>query len=405
MNVSFPQSSIRADAEVTACPSCHGGKLTPLYEVRNIPAQSCVVLDSYEQAINYPRRDLKLSFCEDCGFIFNRVFDRKIVDYFLKTEESQHFSGTFNRFAKELAADIAGKCDISGKTIVEIGCGKGDFLAELCAHAECKGIGIDPGFYEERLKSDSDERKLRFIREYFDAQRHDFDPDVIMCRHTLEHIPDVAAFMKQIRTSIKGDKKVTVFFETPDVKRVLAEGAFWDIYYEHCSYFTEGTHARLFRQEGFEVTDSALGYDDQYILQYAIPAGRHDAARLREDEHQELTGLAKAFPDKVRGVQNRWRDLVLSHHDAGRRVVLWGGGSKCVSFITTLGLDSEIDFVVDINPYKQSKYLVGTGHLVAEPGALKERPADLIIVMNPIYVNEIRKTLADLGLSPEVVAL
>jgi hypothetical protein len=39
-----------------------------------------------------------------------------------------------------------------------------------------------------------------------------------------------------------------VFFETPDAKRVLAEGAFWDIYYEHCSYFsperTPGCFAR-----------------------------------------------------------------------------------------------------------------------------------------------------------------
>jgi len=394
-----------ANDEVMMCPSCYGHTLAPLYEVKNVPAQSCVVLDTYEEAINYPRRDLKLSFCEGCGFIFNRVFDKQIVDYFLKTEESQHFSGTFNRFAKELAAEIAEKCDISGKTIVEIGCGKGDFLAELCVHADCQGIGIDPGFYKERLTFTNEDHKLRFITEYFDAQRHNFEPDIIMCRHTLEHIPDVAPFMEQIRASIKDREKVTIFFETPDVKRVLAEGAFWDIYYEHCSYFTESTHARLFRQEGFEVTASALGYDNQYILQYAKPVVKPERASLSDRDHEELIGLAASFPDKVRSVQDQWRDLVLYHHNAGRRVVLWGGGSKCVSFITTLGLNDEIDFVVDINPYKQSKYLVGTGHIVTEPDALKEKPADLIVVMNPIYVDEIKKSLADLGLSPEVVAL
>ena len=43
-----------------------------------------------------------------------------------------------------------------------------------------------------------------------------------------------------------------VFFELPDTERVLTEAAFWDIYYEHCSYFTPGSLARLFRRTGFE---------------------------------------------------------------------------------------------------------------------------------------------------------
>src|SRR3712207_6943984 len=38
-----------------------------------------------------------------------------------------------------------------------------------------------------------------------------------------------------------GERPHTVVaIEVPDTLRVLTEGAFWDLYYEHCSYFTPG---------------------------------------------------------------------------------------------------------------------------------------------------------------------
>jgi hypothetical protein len=66
---------------------------------------------------------------------------------------------------------------------------------------------------------------------------------------------------------------------------------------------------------------------------------------------------------------------------------------------------SEIEYVVDINPHKQEKHLAGTGHRIVSPTFLKEHAPDLVIVMNPIYQEEIRGDLAAMGLSPEVMAL
>jgi hypothetical protein len=197
-----------------------------------------------------------------------------------------------------------------------------------------------------------------------------------------------------------------VFFETPDAKRVLAEGAFWDIYYEHCSYFSPGAHARLFRQEGFDVTELRLAYDDQYIIQYANPVSRHSPPRLAlEQDLAELQCLAANFPERVRQVQDGWRKRVRSAWKYGQRIVLWGGGSKGVSFLTTLGLTEEIAAAVDVNPYKQWKFMPGTAHPVIAPKALIDQPADLVIVMNPIYVPEIELSLKEMGLRPEIVAL
>jgi SAM-dependent methyltransferase len=390
-------------SEATSCPACRGENLTEIYRLGAIPVQSCVLLDSRDAAVDFRRHDLVLVFCEDCGFIFNANFDPSLVDYASTTEESQHFSGTFSRFAKELIAEIASLYDLEGKQILEIGCGKGDFLQELVQQTKTIGIGIDPGFIPERLPAVSG-HEIAFQREYFDPATIAAPPDFVVCRHTLEHIPEVGNFIADVAAAVDGRQNVGIFFETPDVRRVLAEGAFWDIYFEHCSYFTLGSHARLFRRAGFNVTRLYLAYHDQYIIQYA-ESGFGDRPLPQEDDIAALRALAAAFPAKVAEIRAHWTDFVRNRYSAGRRVAIWGGGSKGVSFLTTNGLTDAVAQVVDINPYKQGKFLPGTGHQVIAPETLKEAPPDVVIVMNPIYLPEVGAQLAKMELSPELVAL
>jgi hypothetical protein len=210
--------------------------------------------------------------------------------------------------------------------------------------------------------------------------------------------------MNDIAAVVDGRDDAVLFFETPNVRRVLEEGAFWDIYYEHCSYFTLGSHARLFRRAGFDVTHTYLAYDDQYIIQYGALSGGRPRLPAEEDL-DAVRALARAFPERVAATQAHWRDFVRDRHATGKRVTIWGGGSKGVSFLTTNGLEEEVAAVIDINPFKQGKYLPGSGHKVAEPDNLRSVPPDTVIVMNPIYLPEIGASLAAMGLEPELVAV
>ena len=389
--------------ERTACPACGGTALAEIYRLDAIPVQSCILLDSAEEARAFPHAPLVLAFCDGCGLVFNTAFDLARVDYASTTEESQHFSGTFNRFAETLVDEIASRHDLAGKRTLEIGCGKGEFLQALARRTGTQGRGVDPGFIPERLPG-AEGAEIVFQREYFDPVTIPEPPDFIVCRHTLEHIPEVGRFMDGIAEVAGGRPDIGLFFETPDVARVLDEGAFWDIYYEHCSYFTLGSHARAFRRAGFDVTRTYLAYDDQYIIQYGAPAAGRPPLPAEEDL-ETLRALARAFPDKVAGTRAHWADFVRARYAAGQRVAIWGGGSKGVSFLTTNGLGPEVAAVIDINPFKQGKYLPGTGHRVSAPDSLKEAQPDTVIVMNPVYLEEIGADLAAMGLAPELVAV
>lgn len=388
-----------------ACPCCGGTATEVLYSVPSVPVHSCVLLDTPAAARSFPRRDLELAFCDDCGFTFNHIFDEALMRYSTDFEESQHFSDTFNRFAKQLATEIAVRCQTSGKRVLEIGCGKGEFLAELCEVGNAKGVGIDPGYRADTGRAGASAR-LEFIIDHFGPRYADLVADIVLCRHTLEHISPVSRFIADIREMIGTRDDTWVVFETPDFKRVLEEAAFWDIYYEHCSYFSPSAHAHLFREQDFEVTDLDLVYSSQYIVQYARPArGRTGRHLPLEGDRDELRELASTFGKRVRSIQSHWQQRIGEAHAAGRRVVLWGGGSKAVSFLTTLGLGEEVQAAVDINPYKQGKFTPGSGHPVIAPGALIERPPDMVVVMNPIYVGEVRKALASLELYPDIAAV
>jgi hypothetical protein len=61
-----------------------------------------------------------------------------------------------------------------------------------------------------------------------------------------------------------------------------------------------------------------------------------------------------------------------------------------------------IEYVVDVNPRKQGLYTPCTAHRVIAPEQLRHIKPDVVIVMNPVYADEIRLTLDGLGLAPEI---
>jgi SAM-dependent methyltransferase len=377
--------------------------MTDFYEVRDIPVHSVLLMPTRERAESYPRRDLRLGFCQDCGFVSNTVFDPGVHEYSTSCEESQGFSPTFNAFSKSLAKRWVEQYGLEGKSALEIGCGKGEFLAQLVESGMGRGIGIDPAFVPERLDTPVADR-LEFIQDLYSENYTHLEADVVCCRHTLEHISPTAEFMRMIRNTLGDRKDVTILFELPDVYRVLREPAFWDIYYEHCSYFSTGSLARLFRMTGFDLLELELEYDGQYITLAAKPTDGESLPSFEaEDDLAALIAEVESFPARFANVREDWLSRINGMKGEGKKIVVWGGGSKAVSFLTTLGLDEQISYVVDINPFKHGKFVPGSGHAVRNPDTLEEFRPDCVILMNPVYEEEIRASLAKMGLDPQIL--
>jgi SAM-dependent methyltransferase len=387
------------------CFSCGSNDLMPFYEQPNIPVNNCLILESRAEAIAFPRGDLRLAFCRSCGFIQNVLFEAERLEYSGRYEESQGFSPRFNQFQDNLVQHLVKQYDLSKKSILEIGCGKGDFLFALTRAAGSKALAIDPSFARERIPEDLTDQ-IEVIQDFYSDQYLNLTADFIACRHTLEHIQPVADFVGTVRKAIGQQREPVVFFEVPDVRRVLNELAFWDIYYEHCSYFSLGSLARLFRKEGFDIFNLATDFDDQYLLIETV-ASNGDGGPEWDNEHDmaELSRQVTYFRNHYKAKLAEWGKSVRRVHKNGGRAVLWGSGSKAVSYINALGLQDEIEYVVDINPHRHGKFIIGGGQEVVAPEFLKEYKPDLVVVMNPVYLEEIRADLNRMGVHADLTAV
>lgn len=392
-------------SEQTACPSCSSPELRVFHRAKGVPVNSCLSLETREEALGFPRGDIALAFCESCGFIFNAAFDASLLEYSERYDPTQAFSGTFNRWHLKLAENLVEQYGLQGKRIIEIGCGKGEFLTMLCELGANFGIGFDPAVDPERTRAPK-AGEAKFVQDFYSEQYADHRGDFVCCKMTLEHIAPTASFMSTVRRAVGDDPNTVVFFQVPDVLRILEERAFWDIYYEHCNYFSAGSLARLFRRAGFSVEAVGRDYDDQYLMIDCRPTdgGEPSAPLAQEDDLSQLNALVEEFSGQLPSALDGWRAKVRGFRDEGKRVVIWGAGSKGVAFLTTLGFgEGDVELAVDINPHRRGQFMATTGQEIVGPDQLKDRTPDVVIVMNPIYRREIEADLGKLGLAPEVL--
>jgi len=377
------------------CPGCASSDSTPFYSVPAVPVHQVRLVQSREAALGCRKGDIGLRFCSACGFVWNAAFDVSLMRYEEDYESTQTVSPTFNRFHERLARDLIERFGLRGKTIVEVGCGQGEFITMLAEIGGNRGYGFD-----RVHRGAGGSPAVTFVKDFYGPAYADLEPDFVCCKMTLEHVHDTGAFLRSMRQAMGDRPDAVIFFMIPEITRILELRAFWDVYYEHCSYYSPGALARHFRLAGFDPIDVWCDYDDQYVLIAARP-GRGDGPRLANEHPAEaLAPKVRAFAEGVAADLAHWRGWLQRRRRRGGKTVLWGGGSKAVAFLTTLGVGDQIAYTVDINPRRAGTFIAGAGHPIMAPAFLASDPPDAIVVMSPIYLPEIRDQLDALGVQP-----
>lgn len=386
------------------CPNCLQHELEFFYEIGPVPVHSVALVRTLHDAVTFPSGHIALGACAQCGFIGNTAFDEAKMHYSPDCEETQGFSSVFSSFHRRLAADLIDRFDLHNKTILEIGCGKGEFISLLCAMGPNRGIGFDPAFVPARTPAEGGEF-VQFYQEFYSERFSGIRADFIVCKMTLEHIPNPLDFVRTVRRAI-GSSAATIYFQVPDMSRVLNDAAFWDVYHEHCSYFTATALTNVFRRAGFEVLETCRDYDDQYLMITARPTDVHAEAYIVGPPEAE-TARIKVFAEECERRVTSWKRILTDASQTNKRVVLWGSGSKAVSFLSSLGSAATplVQYVVDINPFRQGCFMPGTGQQIVGPAFLSEYKPDIVIAMNSIYLREIEADLRRLGLPPTILPI
>lgn len=384
----------------TRCVVCDTQNCTPLIKINDIPIHCNRLWNTKEGAVTASTGTMDLVFCNHCGHVFNQDFDPNKMDYDPDYENSLHYSPRFQEYADNLAQGLIDKFSLHGKDIIEIGCGKGDFLKALCRLGNNTGVGFDPSFEDNR--DGQSQENFSVIRDFYSDKYSSYGADLICCRHVLEHIQYPATLLNTVKKAIGDRLESIVFFEVPDGAFTLEDMGIWDLIYEHCSYFTSNSLSYAFFKNGYAELGQERAFGGQFL---GIEAKLNPIAQDFESAHFSLpknTTLAAAaakFATNYQEKVSHWKKQLAQYAQTNKKVVLWGAGSKGVTFLNVMKSSGQVEYIVDINPHKQGRFVAGSGQEIVGPEFLKTYQPDIVLVMNPIYQKEIQESLDKMGLN------
>jgi SAM-dependent methyltransferase len=338
--------------------------LREIYRAHDLPVLQNRTFADAASARASARADIVLVQDEISGLIFNRAFDADKLNYDSDYQNEQAFSGQFRGHLDIVESVIARH--LKGKSLIEVGCGKGYFL-ELLRGMGYQVTGVDPAY-----EGDKD-----YVIKALFTPDLGLTADGVVLRHLLEHVEDPVAFLANIADSNQGGK---VYIEVPCMDWIIDRRAWFDVFYEHVNYFRLEDLKRLFGT----VYESGHMANGQFIYIVA------DLGSLRVPTSREVTRID--LPDDFSSSIERAVQIIQA--TPGQRFAIWGGASKGVIyslFLQRAGVD--VDMLVDINPAKQGQYLPLSGLRVSSPQeAMDQLPeGSHLFVMNSNYLEEIRQ--------------
>lgn len=395
---------MRSDPPMNSCPVCASHTVDIFLEIPRVPVLCNVLFRTRGEALDIPRGDLHLYFCQTCGHVYNAAFDPERIAYTHVYENSLHFSPQFRRYVAGIVNGLVERYGLREKIVIDVGCGQGDFLEALCTAGNNRGIGFDPSYRPDPRKEE--ERSYHIVPDYYSSKYAGYAADAVACRQVLEHIPEPASFMRSIRQAVDSRSSPVVFFEVPNALWTLRDMAIWDLIYEHCSYFSPASLEYVFRQAGFEVERIEETYGGQYLTIYACPSAVPATSIKPNDASvREVTAYVTGFADRYRAATGDAGELIDELLDEGKRPVIWGAGSKGIMLSNHLELGSRIPYYIDMNVHKHGMYVAGTGQRIMPPEFLREYQPDTIVLTNPLYMSEVRRLVKAQGIEAECILL
>lgn len=355
------------------CRLCHQQTNQPALTLHGMPRFNHRLLQEKEVGHDRPV-DLQLYSCDSCGFVSLKTeLDGNYYDDYVNAPSS---SPSVQAFLREQAQQFVERFGLQGKTILEVGCGDGGFLAKLRDSGGLP-IGIEPSRSQRQLALD---QGLNVFDGLLTEDRAlDGTPfDAFATRQVLEHIYDMHGFLAAIRAHLKPDGVGLV--EVPNLDTLLAQDRFFDFIPEHVNYFTMRTLRLVLETAGFKV----LAVD-------TVQGGEALRALVRNQPPPLLDGLLR----RIEPLSVEITAFIEQRRANGERVAVWGAGGKGINILAAVKALRGIDLLVDGDPHKEGRYTPASHLRVHRPEALREHRIDAVIILAPAYRNEILRMLRE----------
>lgn len=390
------------------CIAC-GHALSPLMTLDDMPASAQNIPAASELAEDHPL-SLTLCQCPSCGLV---QFDTEPVDYYRDVIRAGGGTRTMTRLRHEEYARLLTAMQenhIHGRRIVEVGCGRGEFLrmwqnlaedpegaAALARDQERDPLSGQPNAaplhlvgleHKPSLVEEANavaDKKYRVYEGFATGDvRYPEGPfDAFVQFNFLEHQPDPCDMLRNIGRNLK--PQALGLITVPSFEYILRYNGYYELLRDHIANYTEFTLQKLLQDCGFELLSMDLVNRDtiEAIVRKADPdelselhySGRLiDVSALR-DSYDRLSASVNAHIDHL--------------SESRRTMAIWGASHQGFTLAATTKLGGRVEYIIDSAPFKQGRFSPASHIPIVAPDYAVAHPVDEILIVAPGYTDEI----------------
>lgn len=390
------------------CIAC-GHALSPLMTLDDMPASAQNIPAASELAEDHPL-SLTLCQCPSCGLV---QFDTEPVDYYRDVIRAGGGTRTMTRLRHEEYARLLTAMQehhIHGRRIVEVGCGRGEFLrmwqnlaedpegAAALARDQARdplsgqpnaaplhlvGLEHKPSLVE---KANAVADKKYRVYEGFatgDVRYPEGPFDAFVQFNFLEHQPDPCDMLRNIGRNLK--PQALGLITVPSFEYILRYNGYYELLRDHIANYTEFTLQKLLQDCGFELLSMDLVNRDtiEAIVRKADPdelSELHYSGRLID-----VSALRDSY-DRLSASVNAHIDHLSESH---RTMAIWGASHQGFTLAATTKLSGRVEYIIDSAPFKQGRFSPASHIPIVAPDYAVAHPVDEILIVAPGYTDEI----------------
>jgi hypothetical protein len=348
----------------TECGGCGSVYVDVILDLGETPPANLLPAFPDEPETFWP---LKLGVCLDCWLVQQMEI---VPDEVLYSPDYAFYSGAslpkrayHVELSRRLYRDHRDQAD---RLTVEIACNDGDLLRHFKA-VGCPILGVDPAAGPARR---AQEAGLPVLIEPFgaataDTIRNDVGPaGLLIANHVAAHVADLGDFFDGINILLAADGVAVV--EVQYLMDLLVGNQVDHVYHEHRFHYSLTSLAAVAARYGLYPAQVRHTPAQSGSISVTFTRQRQERPEVADMLGAELWLRNQAAYQSLQGraehIRNQLLDLLDDEQHAGRRIAGYAAPAKATTLLNWCGIGPDIvEFVVDTTPFKQGRYVPGTG--------------------------------------------